>query len=105
MDEGIAQLVDRLVTAPTLAEVWQAARGLMSDKRRASAAAAPLLHEGLRRLGVWAAIGSGAERLLAIDLLVRIPASIRKVERIASPLRAEALRVPIPPLSIIAEKK
>ncbi|MEA2878503.1 MAG: hypothetical protein QOF14_3699 [Hyphomicrobiales bacterium] len=105
MDEGISELLDRLLNAPSLADVWQAARRLMSDKRRSSATADPRLVEGLRRLGGWAATGSGAERLIAIDLLVRIPASIRKLERTALPFRAEALRTPIPPLSIIAEKK
>ncbi len=105
MREAIAELLNGVANGASLAEVWDSSRRLMRDKGRGNAAADPLLVQGLRRLSEWSLQGNDVHRLVALDLLVRIPASIRKIARIAQPLRKEALRLPIPPLSIIAEKK
>lgn len=105
MDQGIAEVLERIANAPSLGEVWGASRKLMRDKGRGKVAGDPLLLQGLRRLSEWSAQGSDVHRLVAIDLLVRIPASIRKIARAAQPLRQEALQLPIPPLSAIAEKR
>ena len=102
---AIAELLDGVAHGSSLGEVWHSSRLLMRDKRRGTAAGEPLLLKALQRLSEWAARGNDVHRLVAIDLLVRIPASIRKIQRVAQPLRAEVLRLPIPPLSIIAEKK
>jgi hypothetical protein len=105
MAEAIVELLERMANAPSLAEVWDSSRRLMRDKGRGNAAGDPLLLQGIRRLSEWSTRGSDVHRLVAIDLLVRIPASIRKIARAAQPLRQEALRVPLPPLSVIAEKR
>lgn len=105
MGEEVPELLNTIANSLSLNEVWNAARSLMRNKMRGSAADNPLLLEGLRRLGEWTARDNEVNRLIAIDLLVRIPASIKKVARTAKPIREEALRSAIPPLSVIFEKK
>lgn len=105
MSELIAELLDQLANGRSLAEVWDASRKLMRDKGRGKATDDPLLLQGIRRLAEWSTQGDDLQRLVAIDLLVRIPASIRKIARAVQPIRKEALQLPIPPLSVIAEKR
>jgi len=105
MSEIIPELLDGLANGPSLVAVWDSSRRLMRDKGRGAAADDPQLLQGLRRLSEWATTESALHRLVAIDLLVRIPASIRKIARAAQALRQEVLRLPIPALSIIVEKR
>jgi hypothetical protein len=105
MSDELTDALNGFANSSSLAEVWDSSRRLMIDKRRAAVADNPLLMRGLERLREWAVEGPEIDRLIAIDLLVRIPASIRKVEKFAQSLRAEALHQPLPPLSTISEKK
>jgi hypothetical protein len=102
---AIAELLDGVAHGSSLGEVWHSSRLLMRDKRRGTAAGEPLLLKALQRLSEWAARGNDVHRLVAIDLLVRIPASIRKIQRVAQPLRAEVLRLPIPPYRLSLRKR
>jgi hypothetical protein len=95
MSETVAELLDGIANGPSLVAVWDSSRRLMRDKGRGAASNDPLLLQGLRRLSQWATEGSELHRLVAIDLLVRIPASIRKIARASQSLRQEALRFPI----------
>jgi hypothetical protein len=56
-------------------------------------------------LAAWASQGEGIERLVAIDLLARLRSAIRKIEPQIRPLLEAALRAPLPPLSLVAEKR
>jgi hypothetical protein len=105
MSDDVTDALNSFVYDQSLPDVWDSARRLMLDKRRASVADNPLLLRGLERLRDWALDGSPLDRLLAIDLLVRVPASIRKTKKFAQSLLREALRQPLPPLSLVTEKK
>jgi hypothetical protein len=98
-------LLEAFASAPSLAEKWHAGRRLIASKERAKAAEDPLLLEGLRRLDAWSKSGQGMERLVAVGLMARIGDAIPKIAARLKPLLAEALRDPLPPLSLMAEKR
>src|SRR5882762_8575794 len=88
---------------------WSSARQMMSSKAKPNGELFySLLQQGFESLGHIAEKGDDSDRLIAIDLLVRIPASMKnnkRVQEIASDFRRRSLSLPLPPLSIISEKK
>jgi hypothetical protein len=98
-------LLEAFASAPSLAEKWQAARRLIASKERAKAADDPLLLEGLRRLDAWSRSGQGVDRLVAIGLMAGIADAIPRIAARLKPLLAETLREPLPPLSLMAERR
>jgi hypothetical protein len=67
-----------------------------------------MLQQGFEGLGQIAKSGDDSNRLVAIDLLVRLPASMKnnkRVQAMAADVRRTSLSAPLPSLSIISEKK
>jgi len=95
--------------APYLEEKWSSARQMMSSKAKPNGDEFySLLQHGFEGLGQIATSGDESNRLVAIDLLVRIPASMKnnkRVQAMAADVRRTCLSLPLPPLSLISEKK
>jgi hypothetical protein len=85
---------------------WSSARQMMSSKVKPNGESFySLLQQGFQDLGHIAGQGDDSDRLVAIDLLVRIPASMKnnkRVQELATDVRRRALALPLPPLSTIS---
>jgi len=67
-----------------------------------------LLQQGFEGLANISERGDDSDRLVAIDILARIPASMKnnkRVQELASDVRRRFLSRPLPALSIISEKR
>lgn len=88
---------------------WLSARQMMSSKAKPNGDLFySLLQHGFEGLGRIAEKGDDSDRLVAIDLLVRMPASMKnnkRVQEIATDVRRRSLSLPLPPLSIVSETK
>jgi hypothetical protein len=95
--------------ATHLEEKWSSARQMMSSKATPNGELFySLLKQGFEGLGHIAESGDDSSRLVAIDLLVRLPASMKnnkRVQAMAADVRRASLSLPLPALSIISEKK
>lgn len=105
MSDDLTDALSSFAHGASLAEIWESARRFMLSKRRASIAENPLFQLGLERLKYHVIAGAPIDKLIAVDLLVRVPASIRKAQPVAKAYRSEVLAQPLPPLSIVFEKK
>jgi hypothetical protein len=95
--------------ATLLEEKWSSARQMMSSKAKPNGESFySWLQQGLEGLGHIARSGDDTSRLVAIDLLVRLPASMKnnkRVQAMASEVRRASLSLPLPALSTISDKK
>jgi hypothetical protein len=101
--------VRNLAAAPTLGEKWSVARKMMSSKAKPEGDEFYQdLQDALEGLGRIAQSGDDISRLVAIDLLVRLPASMKnnkRVQEISSTVRQAVLSLPLPPLALISETR
>lgn len=66
------------VEATNIRSRWDSARQLMAAKQMQAVSSQPIFHQAFRELGEACLHAEGADRLLAIDLLVRISELVRK---------------------------
>jgi hypothetical protein len=80
---------------------WSSARQMMSSKAKPNGELFySLLQQGFEGLGHIAEKGDDSDRLVATDLLVRMPASMKnnkRVQEIATDVRRRSLSLPLPP--------
>jgi hypothetical protein len=88
---------------------WEAARALMSQKGKPTEeqfyAALTAAFSGLAEI---ARLGAPIDRLVALDLLVRVPASMKnnkRVQNMARDIRHQVLDAAPPPLSLVVGKR
>ncbi|MGH7070453.1 MAG: hypothetical protein ACREFO_10615 [Acetobacteraceae bacterium] len=101
MDERSA-LAD-FVSAGRVAQRWDAARRLMAAKRLPASATDPEFTRSFEALASDAQQGDSLDRLLAVDLLVRISAAAKPLKKPATALLSAALAHPLPPVWMISE--
>jgi hypothetical protein len=95
--------------AKLLDDKWNAARMMMNVKGKIdSEQLFSLIADGFQQLGQIAAEGDDVRRLVATDLLVRLPQSFRnnkRIQALAQEARHQLLLRPLPPLSTVSDKK
>ncbi|KAA0680357.1 hypothetical protein [Roseomonas genomospecies 6] len=90
-----------LIEAGTVAERWDAARRLMARRKHLEAAASPRFDEALSWLGHAVTQGTEIDRLLAVDVLVRIGNAVKtRAGDVERALRS-ALGCPLPSLRVL----
>ena len=101
--------IQAFADALSLEEKWLCARDLMSTKAKPNGEIFfSLLEKGFEDLGQIARSSDDVSRLVAIDLLVRLPASMKnnkRVQSMALEVRRKILSAPIPMLLMISETK
>jgi hypothetical protein len=75
----------------------------MASKRLQASAADRAFNEAFASLAITVQEGEPLDRLLAVDLLVRMPAVAKNLERAAAGLPKTALKHPIPPAWIVPD--
>ncbi len=100
-----AQLLERFSGGPTVEDRWTAARQLMAVRELMKVVDRPEFQTGFKALGQEAKTGHGIERLLAVELLVRLSNFVKKLKPEASNLLKDALEEQLPLLSLVAETK
>ena len=80
MTISIADLLHQFASGPTIEDRWTAARQLMAAKKLAKAVDTPMVDAGFDALGVEAKNGEGLNRLLSVDLLVRLSSFVKKLK-------------------------
>lgn len=105
MTDSIADLLHQFASGPAIEDRWTAARQLMAAKKLAKAVGTPMLDAGFDALGVEAKNGEGLNRLLSVDLLVRLPSFVKKLKPKANELLTKALTRELPPLSLVKGTK
>jgi hypothetical protein len=101
LDQDLADFV----VATNSATRWDAARRLMASRRIMTLAEGKPFLEGFSALGRSSVEGSGLERLLAIDLLVRIPSYVRPLRKEAAIWLTRSLAEQPPGIWTITESK
>jgi len=101
--------VQALADAVSLEDKWLCARDLMSTKAKPSGEEFySLLKKSFQDLEQIAISEDDSSRLVAVDLLVRLPASMKNNKRVqvmALEVRQRVLSAPIPALGVISETK
>lgn len=105
MAASTAQLLERFSGGPTVEDRWTAARQLMAVRELVRVVDRPEFQTGFKALGQEAKTGEGIERLLAVELLVRLSSFVKKLKPEASNLLKDALEEQLPLLSLVAEAK
>lgn len=88
-----------------VAEKWDAARRMMAAKALISVADTQEVRIGFFTLGEVARNADGLERLLAIDLIVRVSSLVKSLKPQAENKLSAALARPLPPMSLAADSK
>ena len=95
-------LAQQFTTAQTVADLWSLARQLMATRQLSNCVDSPDFLATFDRIASLTLSGTNIDRLLAIDLLVRLPAASKKLaDRGTDHLRASLTREP-PTLNLIA---
>jgi hypothetical protein len=101
--------VQAFADAVSLEDKWLCARDLMSTKAKPNGEEFySFLKKGFEDLGQIAKSSDDSGRLVAVDLLVRLPASMKnnkRVQTLALEVRRKVLSAPIPMLLVISETK
>ena len=95
--------LDDFINAQTVGQRWDASRRLMASKRIQSIATDSAFGQAFAALVPAALEGDPLDRLLAVDLLVRIPAVAKTIQGDAAKLLATALEHPLPPAWAVSE--
>ena len=95
------EVVERFSKADSAEDVWSSARQLMANRLLAEFVDVPIFLKGFDRLYQFATAGTALDRLLALDLLVRLPAATKKLTSRAEKHLRATLKDEIPPLSIL----
>ena len=95
--------LEDFLAAQTVSQRWDAARRLMASKRLQSLATNQTFAQAFASLGTIALEGNPLDRLLAIDLLVRIPAAAKGIQGSATKLLSVALQYPLPPAWAVSD--
>ena len=94
-------LLDQFSKADDVDVIWLAARQLMAQKLLAGFVQTDQFNVGFDRLKKFATEGSSLDRLLALDLLVRLPAASKKLSKCAERKLREILYFSPPPLQLV----
>lgn len=98
--------ISAFISAPTVAQKWEAARILMAGRKLQHAAQNPEFRASFKKLGEAAIEKRGLERSLAIALIVRISELLKgETKQDAARYLTESLTVPPGQFWEIAEKK
>ncbi len=92
------ELTQQFSKAESVTEIWSAARQIMAKRLLPALVDDPLFLSGFDRLEEFASVDSDIDRLLAIDLLVRLPAASKKLANRAEAHLSSALTRVLPPL-------
>ncbi len=95
----------RVFAEGSVIEQWNSARKMMASKVIISLASSPKLLTGFASLGDTARNTDGIDRLLAIDLIVRLSSLVKGLKPMAEVLLAESLGRPLPSMSLVTESK
>src|SRR5262249_46208353 len=91
------------VAARGVSDRWDASRRLMALKRLQASASEEAFRASFDSLAAATQAGAALDRLLAVDLLVRIPSVAKTLQSRASGLLREALKYSIPPMWIVSD--
>lgn len=100
--QNCSDLTD-FVAGSTVGQQWDAARRLMASKKLQGSAADHIFTEAFDSLALAAQEGESLDRILAVDLIVRMSAAARTLQGRASGLLRTALRCPLPPAWIVSD--
>ena len=87
----------------TTADRWTAARELMARRELISVTETHDFISGFRRVGEGVLEGNDFERLIAVDLIVRLSRFAKKLGSIAEDMLRNALKTSLPPFSLLSE--
>ena len=95
------KIMDQFAYSDSILEIWSAARELMANRLLSEYIDVPIFLDAFDRILKFSIAGSSIDRLLAIDLLVRLPAASKKLSARAEVHLNESLRVELPPLHFV----
>lgn len=95
------QLLEQVSNAHTVPDIWSLSRHLMANRLLSEYAESPAFLQTFDRLHQHAISGSDLDRLLATDLLVRLPAAHKKLAPRAERHLKDSLTSELPPLHIL----
>ena len=95
------RIVEQFSEADSVNDIWSAARQVMANRILAQIVDAPMFLKGFDRLQQLSTTGSALDRLLALDLLIRLPAASKKLADRAQQHLRNTLKTEIPPLNIL----
>lgn len=88
-----------------IAERWTAARELMAARQLTSVIESEDFRSGFNEVGKKAKVGEGIDRLVAVDLLMRLSKFVRKLAPPTKDVLSDALSDPLPPATLLSESK
>ena len=101
MNDGDNSELSRFALGPSTTDRWIAARELMAARKLLDIVDTGAFDSGLASIGETAKNGQGIERLVAVDLLMRLGGFVKKIAPKIESTLSDALQTPIPPLGLL----
>jgi len=103
MEDTAAALLDRFLVGSSINDRWVAARELMAARQLVSVAETNEFQSAFQSIGDEARYGSDIERLVAVDLVVRLSNFVKKLAPVAKDILRKAITDDFPPVSLLSE--
>ena len=103
MNDGDNSELNRFALGPSAADRWMAARELMAARKLLDVVDTDAFDSGLAGTGETAKNGQGIERLIAVDLLMRLGGFVKKIAPKIERTLSGALQTQIPPLGLLED--
>jgi len=103
MNQPSDDLLMAFTLGPKIADRWSAARDLMAARQLVSVTDTKKFDAGFRAVGEIAEFGTGSDRLVAIDLIVRLSKFVKKLVPLARDILENALKQELPSVSLLGE--
>ena len=103
MEDTTTALLDRFSVGSSINDRWIAARELMATRQLVSVAETDEFQSAFQSIGDEARYGSDIERLVAVDLVVRLSKFVKKLAPVAKDILGKAMSDDFPPVSLLSE--
>ena len=103
MEDTAAALLARFSGGSSINDRWVAARELMAARQLMSVAETDKFQSAFQSIGDEARYGSDIERLVAVDLVVRLSNYVKKLAPVAKDILSKAVTDDFPSISLLSE--
>ena len=103
MDERVTTLLSLFANDVTINERWSAARELMAARQLLSVIETDEFKSGFQAIGDKAKNGSDIERLVSVELLIRLSKFAKKLAPVTKDILCESMTDDFPALSLLGE--
>ena len=103
MEDAAAALLARFSGGSSINDRWVAARELMAARQLVSVAETDKFQSAFQSIGDEARYGGDIERLVAVDLVVRLSNYVKKLAPVAKDILSKAMTDDFPSVSLLSE--